>query len=101
MQFYAFFLNTYFGPNWTDSRLFRHISDQIGPDWAESELEKKKKFVMDARAGTSTATRRICACWTWVRRPWRRTHASQLPNASGSIPFNPPLYLLLIDHLTK
>ena len=89
-----FFCNfiTFFGPNWIDTGLFRHVSDRVDlyPDISES---KKKKIAMDARATVSTAAQCSYACWR--------------PSVCGSIPFikPPPAraggYPLLIDHLAK
>ena len=51
---------------------FEVISSLFGPNWPELKIGKKKRrFVIDVRPATTTATRRIHASWTWVRHPWK------------------------------
>ena len=66
--------------NWTNSGLFRPISDRIElnrPVSSQIEIggKKKKRFAMEARAATSTAAWCVHVCRMWMRHPWRRTHA--------------------------
>ena len=69
-NFFLIFLFFYLGP----------VSDRIGPYWAKSENEeKKKKSVTDERAAMSTATQRVCVYRTQVRQPNRCTRAFQAP----------------------
>ena len=65
---FSFSFFTFFGPNWIDTGLFRHISDQIGLYWAKSE-SGKKNFAMDAHATASTAAWCGYVCWVRMRRP--------------------------------
>ena len=66
--------------NWTNSGLFRPISDRIElnrPISRQIEIEeKKKKKICHGSACSYVNSRTVCPCVSDVdAHPWRRTHA--------------------------